>query len=350
MHEAAVVDIFCGIGGLTHGFVKEGFGVVAGIDTDATCKYAFEANNGARFIEKDVADLTAEEVLALYPEDSVKILVGCAPCQPFSRYTRDKANATKWDLVATFAELITDVSPDVVSMENVPELARHPVFEDFQSTLESAGYECWWKVVACADYGVPQSRSRLVFLASKLGPVALLPKTHRPSRRRTVKKAIGTLRPIEAGGADERDPIHKASALSDINLRRIRSTPPGGGWRDWPDDLVLTCHRADTGKSYPSVYGRMVWDDVGPTITTQCNGLGNGRFGHPEQDRAISLREAALLQTFPRYYKLLKPRDELQVRRLGRHIGNAVPVRLGRIIARSIARHLEAHRCDSVVH
>lgn len=343
MREAAVVDIFCGIGGLTHGFVKEDFQVVAGIDTDATCKYAFEKNNGAKFIEKDVADLTAEEVLALYPEGSTKLLVGCAPCQPFSRYTRDKTKDTKWDLVSTFAELIVNVSPDVVSMENVPELARHPVFRGFENALAGAGYQCWSQVVACADYGVPQSRSRLVFLGSKLGPISLLPKTHPPSKRRTVKQAIGRLPAIKAGERDKRDRIHRSSALSETNLRRIRSTPAAGGWRDWPDELVLACHKAETGRTYPSVYGRMDWDDVGPTITTQANGLGNGRFGHPDQDRAISLREAALLQTFPKYYELLEPRESVQMRRLARHIGNAVPVRLARIIARSVRRHLEEH-------
>jgi DNA (cytosine-5)-methyltransferase 1 len=136
--------------------------------------------------------------------------------------------------------------------------------------------------------------------------------------------------------------LHRASALSPRNLRRIRASKPGGTWRDWTDDLVADCHKAETGETYPGVYGRMVWDLPAPTVTTQCHGFGNGRFGHPEQNRAISLREAALLQTFPRRYRFVAPDDPITFHHLGKLIGNAVPVRLGRIIGRSILKHVEA--------
>ena len=156
---------------------------------------------------------------------------------------------------------------------------------------------------------------------------------------RTVRDAIGKLPPIVAGGkASADDDLHIASRLSKLNLRRIHATPEGGSWHDWPASLRLACHRQESGRYYGSVYGRMAWDELGPTITTQCYGYGNGRFGHPEQDRAISLREAAMLQTFPRRYRFVPPGERPTFRNVGRHIGNAVPVALGRTIGQSIRR------------
>lgn len=343
MRNSSVVDLYCGVGGMTHGFVQEGFDVVAGIDVDSTCKYAFEKNNVAKFIEKDLESMTADEILELYPENEIKILVGCAPCQPFSKYTNRKTEDGKWTLVRTFAELIKSVRPEVVSMENVPQLEEHQVFEDFVKTLEEEGYHVWHSLVDCVYYGVPQRRTRLVLLASKFGNIKIIKKTHYPKRHRTVAKAIGRMNPIAAGETCSKDPIHRSSDLIELNLRRIENTPPGGGWKDWPEDLVLDCHKKDSGKSYVSIYGRMQWDKPSPTMTTQCNGLGNGRFGHPDQNRAISLREAALLQTFPKNYRFVGPGRPVIIKNIARHIGNAVPVRLGRIIARSIKRHLENH-------
>ena len=189
---------------------------------------------------------------------------------------------------------------------------------------------------------MPQTRTRLVLFASKYGAISLVTPTHSPNRLRTVRQAIGRLEPIKAGGISLQDTLHRASALSPRNLRRIKASKPGGTWRDWADDLVADCHKAETGETYPGVYGRMAWDRPGPTVTTQCHGFGNGRFGHPEQNRAISLREAALLQTFPRGYRFAAPDDPITFHHLGKLIGNAVPVRLGRIIGRSILKHLEA--------
>ena len=148
---------------------------------------------------------------------------------------------------------------------------------------------------------------------------------------------------IEAGQIDEHDPLHRASTLSPLNLQRIRASVPGGTWRDWPEELRCPCHRRNTGNTYGSVYGRMSWDQIGPTITTQFYNYGTGRFGHPEQDRALSIREGALLQTFPADYDFIDPEREFVVRDIARHIGNAVPVRLGEIIGQSIIAHLEVH-------
>jgi DNA (cytosine-5)-methyltransferase 1 len=143
-----------------------------------------------------------------------------------------------------------------------------------------------------------------------------------------------------AGGSDPNDSLHRASSLSKLNLERIKASKPGGSWRDWDKSLLAECHRKQSGKTYPGVYGRMEWDTPAPTITTQCFGYGNGRFGHPEQDRAISLREAAILQTFPEDYCFLPHTERISFSRIGRMIGNAVPVRLGEVIALSILSHL----------
>ena len=341
--SGSVVDVFCGVGGLSHGFVQEGFNVRAGIDIDASCRYAYERNNRARFVEGSVEELTGSDINRLFAEGAPRILVGCAPCQPFSTYSQNRTDG-KWRLLAEFARLVCEVQPDVVSMENVPRLtAFHNgrLFGDFLSTLEREGYSVWSKVVDCASYGVPQTRKRLVVLASRLGKIELVPPTHSPRNQPTVQDAIGGLPPIAAGEGSSQDPLHYASRLSPTNLARIRGAAPGGSWDHWDPALVAQCHRKSTGRWYRGVYGRMRWDAPAPTITTQCNGFGNGRFGHPEQDRAISLREAALLQTFPRSYEFFDPAQRWFVSTTARWIGNAVPVALARAVARSVQCALE---------
>ena len=147
---------------------------------------------------------------------------------------------------------------------------------------------------------------------------------------------------LEAGGKYTNDPLHRACRLSSLNLKRIRASKAGGTWRDWPMRLRAKCHREESGQTYPSVYGRMEWDRPAPTITTQFFGFGNGRFGHPDQDRAITLREGAILQSFPEGYEFSPKGEPVQFSTLGRLIGNAVPVRLGEAIGNSIHRHLKA--------
>lgn len=341
---SAVVDLFCGVGGLTHGFVREKFNVVAGIDIDLSCKHAYETNNGAKFIHKDIDAVPVADITQLYPPNATRILVGCAPCQHFSKYAKRKAKADEYKLLDSFARLIKEVKPDIVSMENVPELREYAVYTDFLSTLNSEGYSVSMTLVYCPDYGIPQTRTRLVLLASKFGTIDIVEKTHTSERYVTVADTIKFLEPIEAGQVSSTDPLHRASQLSDLNKSRIMATPAGGGWKNWSEDLKLACHKKDSGKSYGSVYGRMSWQEPAPTMTTQCNALGSGRFGHPVQNRAISLREAALFQTFPKDYKFIHPEAKVAIQTIARHIGNAVPVRLGEVIAKSIKSHLEAHR------
>lgn len=340
MSRVACIDLFCGAGGLTHGLIQAGVPVVAGIDVDVACRYPFETNNNAHFIAKDINNVKPSDLKKLYGDAEIRILAGCAPCQPFSTYSQryDTSTSPRWPLLYQFARLIKSVRPDVVTMENVPLVEKHAVFDDFVATLRRLGYSVWQGVVDCTQYGLPQTRRRMVILASAIDPIELIAPTH--EKPRTVKDAIGKLPAIEAGSAHEDDAFHVSSKLSDLNLERIRASLPGGTWRDWPKRLVANCHRKETGRTYPGVYGRMTWDDPAPTITTQFYGFGNGRFGHPEQDRGISLREGAILQGFPKDYAFVPDGGSAHFRVLGRMIGNAVPVVLGEAIGRSISAHL----------
>lgn len=347
MLSIKVVDLFCGIGGLTHGLEKEKLNVVAGYDLDSSCEFAYKANNEADFYCKDICEITGDELNNHFQETDIKILVGCAPCQPFSTYSFKSKNKKKWRLLYEFSRLIKECKPDIISMENVPRLAKfekEPVFPDFIDELKKLGYKVDFKVVNCADYGIPQYRKRLVLLASKLGEISIVPETHPPSKHKTVQKAIGKLPFLESGQTDEKDPLHKASKLSELNMKRIKQSKPGGSWKkDWDKELWLDCHKKSTGSTYVSVYGRMSWDKPSPTITTHCNGIGNGRFGHPEQDRAISLREAAILQSFPKKYKFIQRGKPFKVKDITTQIGNAVPVKLGQVIGKSINLHLKKY-------
>lgn len=336
-HNAEVVDLFCGVGALSHGLKLAGMKIRAGYDVDSRCKYAFEKNNDAEFFSRDVGKLTPTEIKSHFSGNLPTVLAGCAPCQPFSSYKQRYEEDPRWNLVDKFAKLAVEVSPDYVTMENVPALLRYKggrIFEQFCQRLKSSGYELEWSVAKCEEFGVPQKRRRLVVIASKRGALQRLEPTHKQSV--SVREAIAGLKIIRAGERDSDDPLHAASSLSEINLRRIKASVPGGTWRDWPEDLRAACHRRASGQTYPGVYARMSWDEPAPTMTTQCYGFGNGRFGHPEQHRAISLREAAILQSFPKNYQFLPPDAYLSFTEVGRWIGNAVPVKLAEAIGKLI--------------
>lgn len=339
------VDLFCGAGGLTYGLESVGISVKLGIDIDPACAHPIEKNSKARFLQADVAGLDSSVIKNAFSGGVFKLLAGCAPCQPFSTYSRSAkqkhgigagdGRSEDWRLVEHFGNVIRQTQPDVVTMENVPPLAQQDVFKDFLAGLD--GYWIDWKILECHSIGLPQTRKRLVLLASKLGPISI-PEIVRPQK--TVKAIIGALPPIAAGECDQKDRLHRSSRLSPKNMERIRSSRPGGTWRDWPDHLRSSCHAKESGATYPSVYGRMEWDAPAPTITTQCFGYGNGRFGHPEQDRAISLREAAMLQGFPRGYSFIPDDEPVSFAKVGRLIGNAVPVTLGKVLGELILEHV----------
>ncbi len=340
-----VVDLFCGIGGLSYGMKSKGFKILEGFDLDATCKYAYETNNEAKFVYKDIREVTKDDILPLYSKKAIKVLAGCAPCQPFSSYAFKNKNKDKdkYNLLYEFGRLVKEVQPDIVTMENVPAIASFKlksVLADFVRTLQDEHYYVKYQVVFCPDYGIPQTRKRLVLLASRFGEIALIPATHKRENYVTVRDAIGDLPPLKAGEGCPSDALHRCRALSTLNMQRMLATPYGGGWKDWPKELQLKCHQEESGKSFGSVYGRMKWEEPAPTMTTLCTGIGNGRFGHPEQNRAISAREAALFQTFPTNYKFFPNEQEVSLVKASRYIGNAVPPKLGEVIAESIIQHI----------
>jgi len=341
----ACVDLFCGAGGLTHGLIKAGIPVVAGVDFDEACEHPYTANHqGIAFHKCDVASLTASQVQTWYGDASIRVLAGCAPCQPFSTYSQryDTVGTDRWGLLNHFARLVAELMPDIVTMENVPTVVQHKVFADFVRTLESLHYKVWFGRVDCAEYGLPQRRHRTVLLASLRGEIRL----RKPGAEvaKTVEDVLKGLPVLRHGRSDPNDQLHTASGLSPLNYERIKASKPGGTWRDWPKRLVAKCHTKATGKSYPGVYGRMMWGEPAPTLTTQFYGFGSGRFGHPSQARGLSLREGAILQGFPRDYSFVPDSEPIRFKVLGRLIGNAVPVDLGLVIGQSIVEHVKQHR------
>lgn len=342
------VDLFCGVGGLSYGLKQAGIEIRGGFDIDPECQYPYEQNIGATFFRKDVGQVKCDEIVRLYSPSSLRLLAGCAPCQPFSNYSngREYKSDPKWPLLYQFARLIRELKPELITMENVPNVIKHKVYDDFVDTLKQAGYFVWAEAVKCQEYGLPQTRTRHVLLASRLAPITLIPPTHFGIPR-TVEEMIAHLPPIEAGETHADDPLHKAAGMTSLNLERIKASKQSGTWRDWPKELVAACHNKKSGKTYPGVYGRMNWKAPSPTMTTQCYGFGNGRFGHPEQHRAISLREAAILQSFPENYVFTAPNVPISFTAVGRMIGNAVPPRLGEIIGLSLLAHVDEHATET---
>ena len=331
------VDLFCGIGGLTHGLSRSGVTVKAGFDNDESCRYTYEVNNcGSQFVAADIRQIGREHIEPYFAGAKATVMVGCAPCQPFSAHNRKLKKEADCSLLYEYARLIEETQPDLVSMENVPGLAKHQAFADFLATLKRLKYNHDVHMVLCSDFGIPQNRKRLVLLASRLGSIRV---PRRSADMATVREFIESLPPIGAGETHRDDPAHITIPLSNINKRRIRQSTPGGTWKDWDDDLLSACHRSSY---YPAPYGRMHWDDVAHTITTQFCYYSTGRFGHPEQDRAISVREGALLQTFPINYEFSEKGRPVVVHDAARHIGNAVPVKLAEAIGASIVEASDA--------
>ena len=318
------------------------------LDHDADARKTFEANfSNAHFEFADIRDVSVDEVrLRVEAERPNPVLFsGCAPCQPF---TKQNTKRPKFDqdervpLLASFGHLVEGCRPDIVFVENVPGLQKldsdSQPFGGLLSRLNAAGYRVDYKPIRLAKYGIPQSRRRLVLVGSRHGTIHLPDETHGPGtqteRYDTVRDWISHLPPIQAGEEHEEVPNHRAANLSARNVARVKATPEGGGHRDWPEHLKLECHKGFCG--YSDVYGRMSWDYPASGLTTRCTSYSNGRFGHPEQDRAISIREAACLQTFPADFVF-----EGCMASMARQIGNAVPVRLAKLCGEQLIEHLQ---------
>lgn len=341
--EISAVDLFCGAGGLSLGLKDTGIKILAGIDNDPSCRFPYETNIGAPFIEQDVQTLTIDALAQFFPAGSKRVLVACAPCQPFSGLTtKNRAEDTRWKLLLEVQRLTLGLRPDVLSLENVPRLARLPLWRSFVEALEGAGYYVNWAIKDASHYSVPQRRTRLVLLASLQSEIGLPRPTS--AMPKTVRETISKLPPLAAGQSFAKDALHRSRNLTEANLNRIRKSRQSGTWRDWPAELRAACHTRATGKTFPSVYGRMSWDSPAPTITTQFYGFGNGRFGHPEQDRALTLREGATLQSFPLDFQFIPEGRKVSFKEIGRLIGNAVPPKLAEAIGHHIVNHLREAR------
>ncbi|MBS7244192.1 MAG: DNA cytosine methyltransferase [Comamonas sp.] len=343
------IDLFCGAGGLTRGLLDAGVSVRAGFDIESSCKFAYEYNNkSARFVEKSVVDISSQELENIWSPkgQSIRLLAGCAPCQPFSTAANTapikKSNGEdpRYFLLNEFSRLIRECQPELVTMENVPKVINHKPFIDFVETLKKQNYSVSYKIISCDKLGIPQTRKRLVLMASKMGDVdADLYKLNVDGKSITAGDVLDQLEPLNAGECSETDNVHFARNLSPINMERIRISKPGGSWADWPESIRLECHKKPSGATYPSVYSRIDPSKPAPTMTTQFYNFGAGRFGHPTQDRALTPREAAMIQSFPKNYQFVEKKD-IGMEKIGKMIGNAVPPRLGEMIGKAFLNHL----------
>jgi DNA (cytosine-5)-methyltransferase 1 len=333
------IDLFCGAGGLTRGLLDAGVNVLGGYDADEACRRSYEYNNpNSTFFAKDIRAVTGRDLRRLAKRKSFTdfLLAGCAPCQPFSQQLKNGECRSDGTLLGEFGRLVEDILPGCVMMENVPGIARvkgNSTFRRFLNTLRSNGYDFVYGVVDAKKYGVPQTRRRLVLLASRHGKPCLPPAKSGTEKTplKTVRVAISHFPTIKAGERHPTVPNHVASVISPLNIERLRHTPhDGGDRRSWPKRLILECH-AGSYEGHTDVYGRMAWDEPAPTLTARCHSISNGRYGHPVQDRAISLREAAALQSFPDGYEFFGSNKHI-----AQQIGNAVPVRL----AEALGLHL----------
>ena len=352
MTKCYLVDFFCGCGGTSYGFQQAGWHIAMGIDIDVQASESYQQNfPKASFINQDIACITTQQFIdklkSAYPKyRQGKIAFSlCAPCQPFSKNNRHRLSTsdTRLNLLDACLKFIDCVKPDIIFLENVPGMKidkQIGPFSKFLQYLEDNDYGENHDIINACDYGVPQSRNRLVLIACKGQKTVDYPMvTHRDDdthskKHVTVADTIKHLPRIQAGYPPKDHPLHQCRALSERNTIRMRNTPKNGGSRnDWPENLVLNCHKKTSG--FGNVYGRMWWDKPAPTLTTKCTSISCGRFGHPEQDRAITLLEALLLQSFPENYKLVGTFEDK-----ARQIGNAVPPELARVFAAHLKNYL----------
>lgn len=334
------VDLFCGCGGVTEGLKAGGFQVVAAVDNDPIACKTYKMNHpSVHLYEQDIHDVDPKDILANLKGEKLDLLVVCAPCQPFSSQNRKKGRDSRSNLIMQSVRFAEILNPTIIFFENVPGLATkrfRGILEELKDGLNRLGYNLGEPVqINAADYGVPQRRIRCVLIASK-SKIPTIPEPVTPAGKwKTVRDAIAHLPPLQAGQKDPTDPLHFARSHSPIAIKRLQHIPKDGGSRfSLPPELELKCHK--NKKGYPDVYGRMKWDDVAPTLTTGCTDITRGRFAHPRDDRAITLREAALLQTFPVNYKFAGNSSQIAAQ-----IGNAVPVKMVEAIAINLHKFIE---------
>nr|WP_319776214.1 DNA cytosine methyltransferase [uncultured Sphaerochaeta sp.] len=344
MKKLKAIDFFCSIGGMTYGFRQAGIKVIAGIDIDPTCKETYEFNNkGSKFIEADIKEYTFDKLIAdaeINVNDDELIFIGCSPCQYWSIIKTDKTKSAETkNLLGDFQKFVMNFKPGYVVVENVPGIlknAEESGLNHFIDVLTKNDYTVKKDILNANYYGVPQNRRRFTLIASRVNSNIELPKAEN-NKKNIVSNFIGEMNGFEkitAGHEDKTKFKHTSAGLSPNNLKRIKLTKKNGGTREkWSakEELQIDAYK---GKDYSfrNVYGRMSWGKPAPTITTRFNSLSNGRFGHPEENRALSLREGATLQTFPKSYDF----KEKSMGKIARQIGNAVPPALAKRIAQQL--------------
>ncbi|MBD2459461.1 DNA cytosine methyltransferase [Oscillatoria sp. FACHB-1407] len=343
--QPTAIDIFSGSGGLTVGLKKAGFRVVAAVEIEPHAFATYKANHPeVQAYKQDVRTVRGKSLIACSPSGEIDLLSGCPPCQGFSSLTaRHKRPDPRNELVLEMSRLVEEIQPRIVMMENVPGLPKKgtKLFEQLLQKLESLGYISAWDILQVADYGVPQSRQRLVLLAGKGFPVHLPKPTHSKTGKdglkpwRTLRDAIGTMpEPIvladtHTSGGPQRYNWHVVRSLAPDTLKILKAARPGESRLKLPEELRPPCHQ-NRSDGFNNVYGRLSWDQISSTITGGCTTVSKGRFGHPEQDRTISVREAALLQTFPMDYIF----DTPYIDYVCEMIGNALPCDFAEVLAR----------------
>jgi len=340
------VDFFCGGGGMSYGMQKAGVNVLAGIDYEERCKKTYEANvKGAKFIKADVFELKEEELeskLKLNRNDDELLLIGCSPCQFWSIINTDKKKSEKSkNLLVEFQRFVRYFNPGYVVVENVPGVLRKKEesgLDNFINYLESEGYIVHFDVHDTKNYGVPQSRKRFTLIANRVSNFEIEP--IKSKKLLTVRDVIGEsngFEKIKAGNKDETDFMHTVPSVSEITLRRLKKVEKDGGNRlgfAQDPELQLKCF-IGRDNSFKDTFGRLWWDRPSPTITTKFFSVSNGRFVHPEEDRALSLREGATLQSFPKTFKFYGTSNAA----IARIIGNAVPPEYAKRIGRAIIKN-----------
>ena len=334
------IDFFCGAGGLTHGLLKAGISVVAGVDNDERLRKTYQNNNEpSRFITKDIKEVDIEvlrEELGIKPKD-LTLYAACTPCQPFSTLNTAKGDDERKSLLLDFARIIQEYPPDFVIVENVPGLNNvtgKEIYCEFVNILKIQGFSKDAGMLDAKDFGVPQTRKRFILVASRHGQTSL-PTPLNSGRFATVKDYIEKYPTIADGEESAEYKNHVARKLQAHHKRIVKAVPLDGGSRNDVKDtsLLLKCHQKNP-KAHKDVFGRMAWDLPGPTLTCRCTDVYCGRFIHPEQHRGLSLREAAALQTFPDDYEFFG-KSFLEK---SRQIGNAVPVELAKRLGESTIR------------
>lgn len=342
--HGVTVDLFAGCGGASIGFAQAGLPPVAAVEIDEEAATAYAANLGLAPLVKDIRKVEGDDLLdaARLRRGECTLLSGCPPCQSFTVLRRGSEvtarDRLRSSLYLDYLRLAEALWPRHIAFENVPGMLGprwRPRFDALLDGLADLGYDYAWDLVEAADFGVPQRRKRVLVIASRVTTPVLPTPTHaaeptgRLRRYVTVSEAIDGLTPLASGERHPRDPLHFARKHSPLALRRLRAIPEGGARTDLPAHLQLDCHRDHNG--HYDIYGRMWWDRPAPTLTSGCTNVTRGRFAHPEQDRAITLREAMLLQTFPRSAVLRGGVEQMALQ-----VGNAIPPLLARRIGEAV--------------